>query len=208
MMQKIQVAVLGSSKAICTKKAYEMAEIIGAELAKRGCITITGGGMGVMEAALTGAKKAGGLTVGIIPWESIRKVNKYADVTIATGLGWSRDAINVNSCDGAIIVHGGAGTLNEATYGYIREKPMVAIKPSGGIAGQIAGKHLDVRKTAKIETANEPLEAVSKLLKLIEKKRKEKTILSAFDKDILHLEDKKDWDKIIKEIEKRKKNKK
>ena len=43
-MHKIQIAVLGSSKSICTKKAYDMAEQIGEELAKRDCITLTGGG--------------------------------------------------------------------------------------------------------------------------------------------------------------------
>lgn len=204
-MQRTQVAVLGSSKAICTKKAYDIAEKVGEELAKRGCITLTGGGMGVMEAALKGAKKKGGLTVGIIPWESIKKVNQYADVTIATGIGWSRDAINVNSCDGAIIVHGGAGTLNEATYGYIREKPMVAVKSSGGIAAQFAGKHLDIRKTAKIESADTAVEAVNKIMKLIEKDRRSRPHTTRFDCEILHLDDKKDWHKIIKQELERKK---
>ncbi len=167
MTHKLQIAVLGSSKAICTKKAYKIAEQVGEELAKRDCITITGGGGGVMEAALKGAKKENGLTIGIIPWESIKKVNKYADVTIATGIGWSRDAINVNSCDGAIIVHGGAGTLNEVTYGYIREKPMIAIKTSGGMALEIAGKYLDMRKSTKIMTSDTAKNAVEKLLKVI-----------------------------------------
>ncbi|MBU0471437.1 MAG: TIGR00725 family protein [Nanoarchaeota archaeon] len=204
-MKRIQIAVLGSSKAICTKKAYDFAVTVGEELAKKNCITITGGGMGVMEAALKGAKKEGGLTVGIIPWESIKKVNKYADVTIATGIGWSRDAINVNSCDGAIIIHGGAGTLNEATYGYIREKPMVAIKTSGGIAQQFAGKHLDIRKTLKIESADTPEEAVKKVLKLVDESRKKRNILTELDKDMLHLTDKKDWEKVIKQINKNKK---
>ncbi|NQU98348.1 TIGR00725 family protein [Candidatus Woesearchaeota archaeon] len=203
MTKRTQIVVIGSSKSICTKKAYDIAVEVGEELAKRNCITLTGGGMGVMEAALKGAKKEKGLTVGIIPWESIKKVNKYADVTIATGIGWSRDAINVNSCDGAIIIHGGAGTLNEATYGYIRLKPMVAIRTSGGIAKQFAGKHLDVRKTAKIESADSAKEAVRKVLSLIEKNRKKKTIITEFDKDMLHLDDKQDWKQVIKQLKKK-----
>ncbi|MBC8494649.1 TIGR00725 family protein [archaeon] len=202
-MKKLQIAVLGSSKAICTQKAYKIAEKVGEELAKRDCIVITGGGLGVMEAALKGAKKEGGLTIGIIPWESIKKVNQYADVTIATGIGWSRDAINVNSCDGAIIVHGGAGTLNEATYGYIREKPLVAIKNSGGIAGDIAGKFLDVRKSTRIESAKDANDAVNKVLKIISKQSKTLCILSEFDRDLSHLEDKKDWEEIVRRAKKR-----
>lgn len=207
-MQKIQIAVLGSSRSICTKKAYDMAEKVGEELAKRDCITLTGGGLGVMEAALKGAKNKSGLTVAIIPWESIKKVNKYSDVTIATGIGWSRDAININSCDGAIIIHGGAGTLNEASYGYIREKPMIAIKTSGGIAGQIAGKHLDIRKTARIESADSPIEAVNKLLKIVEKRRKKELGPTDFDADLMHLEDKADWKLIMSRMTKQKNKKK
>ena len=201
-MKKLQIAVLGSSKAICTKKAYDMAEEVGELLAKENCITITGCGMGVMEAALKGAKKFGGLTVGIIPWENIKKVNKYSDVTIATGIGWSRDAINVNSCDGAIVVHGGAGTLNEVTYGYIRETPTVAIKSSGGMAEKIAGTHLDMRKTNRIISAKDPIDAVKKILKIIKEKNINKDFLSAFDKDLEQLDDKKDWEDIIKRAKK------
>jgi len=202
-MRKIQVVVLGSSKSICTKKAYKLAEEVGLELAKRDCITISGGGLGVMEAALKGAKKGNGTTVAIIPWENIYKVNDYADKVIATGIGWSRDAINLNSCDGAIIVHGGAGTLNEATYGYIMNKPLVALRSSGGIAEEIAGKYLDIRKNVKIISAETAKEAVETVLKIIKKREKDGYTISEFDKDILMMEDKEDWDIIIK----RKKNK-
>jgi len=69
MSRKLQIAVLGSSKEICTKKAYELAEQVGEEIAKIGAITVTGGGHGVMEAAMKGAKKHGGITLGILPWE-------------------------------------------------------------------------------------------------------------------------------------------
>ncbi len=197
-MRSRQITVLGSSRTICTKKAYALAEEIGMELAKKGCTTISGGGLGVMEAVLKGAKKEGGLTVAIIPWENIHKVNDYADVVIATGIGWTRDAINLNSCDGAIVVHGGAGTLNEATYGYITKKPIVSLRTSGGIAAEIAGKYLDIRRSERIMSADTPKEAVDKILRIIEKREKNGHIISEFDKDILMMEDKEDWDIIIK----------
>ncbi|MFH1589783.1 MAG: TIGR00725 family protein [archaeon] len=201
-MKKIQIAVLGSSKMICTENAYKIAEEVGKELAKKKCITITGGGLGVMEAALKGAKKENGLTIAIIPWENIKKANDYADVVIATGIGWSRDAINLNSCDGAIIVHGGAGTLNEASYGYIIDKPLVAIKTSGGTAKQIAGTYLDIRKNELIESANNAKEAVDKILKIIQRREKSGVALSMFDRDLLRLEENKDWELIFRKRKK------
>nr|MCK4929601.1 TIGR00725 family protein [Nanoarchaeota archaeon] len=171
MSRRLQIAVIGSSKAICTKKAYVLAEEVGEEIAKIGAITLTGGGHGVMEAAMKGAKKQGGLTLAILPWEKMEPHNKYCDVIVATGIGWSRDAINLNSCDGAVIVGGGAGTLNEATYAYIEDIPIVALTSSGGMARTLTGIYFDERKTEKVIGVKTPKEAVKKLLEEIEKKK-------------------------------------
>lgn len=172
MVRRIQIAVIGSSKSICTKKAYELAEKVGEEIAKTGATTLTGGGHGVMEAAMKGAKKQGGLTLGILPWEKMDPHNKYCDVIVATGIGWSRDAINLNSCDGAIIVGGGAGTLNEATYAYIEDIPIVALTTSGSMAKTLTGIYFDERKTERVIGAGTPKEAVEKIFTEIKKKRK------------------------------------
>ena len=200
--RKLQIAVLGSSKAIATKKAYNYAYEIGQEIAKAGAVTITGGGLGVMEAAMKGAKKEGGITLAIVPWESNKKVNDFADYVIATGIGWSRNSINLNSCDGAIIVGGGAGTLNEATYGYMMSKPTVAMTPSGGIAEQLTNKYFDVRKTEFIYGANTPKEAVQLLIKIIKKHESAPKVATELDKDLLKREEKQDW-RIIEERKKR-----
>ena len=172
MGRRLQIAVIGSSKSICTKKAYSLAEKVGEEITKIGAITLTGGGHGVMEAAMKGAKRGGGLTLAILPWEKMDNHNKYCDVIVATGIGWSRDAINLNSCVGAIIVGGGAGTLNEATYAYIEDIPIVALTPSGGMAKTLTGIYFDERKTEKVIGVNTPKAAVEVLLKEIKKKRR------------------------------------
>jgi uncharacterized protein (TIGR00725 family) len=169
-MRKLQIAVLGSSKAICSKRQYQLAQGVGEEIAKLGAITVTGGGHGVMEAAMKGAKRYGGLTLGILPWEKMIHFNKYCDVIVATGIGFSRDSINLNSCDGAILVGGGAGTLNEATYAYIEDIPIVALTPSGGLAKKISGTYLDSRRTEKVIPSQEPTEAIKKLMKAINTK--------------------------------------
>jgi uncharacterized protein (TIGR00725 family) len=171
MARRLQIAVLGSSREICTKKAYELAEKVGEEIAKLGAITVTGGGHGVMEAAMKGAKKYDGLTLGILPWEKMEHYNRYCDVIVATGIGWSRDAINLNSCDGAIIVGGGAGTLNEATYAYIEDIPIVALTTSGGLAKTLSGTYFDTRRTERVIGTKTPAEAVLKILEEIEKKK-------------------------------------
>lgn len=168
--KKLQIVVLGSSKAICTKKMYKYAYEVGKELAKKDCITLTGGGHGVMEAALKGAKEEGGQTVAILPWESMERVNDYADIVIATGIGWARDSINVYSAHGAIVVGGGAGTHNEVTFAYLSETPTVAIADSGGAAKKVANTYMDMRKTMKVYNAKTAQEAVKKVLKLIQKK--------------------------------------
>ena len=184
MARKLQIAVIGSSKAICTKKAYEIAEKVGEEIAKIGATTLTGGGHGVMEAAMKGAKKHNGLTLGIIPWGRMERYNKYCDVVIATGIGWSRDAINLNSCDGAIIVGGGAGTLNEATYAYIEDIPIIAITPSGGMAKTLTGTYFDERKTEIVIGASTPKDAVEKILVEVKKRRKKSKRQSIREKKI------------------------
>jgi uncharacterized protein (TIGR00725 family) len=171
MGRRLQIAVLGSSQEICTKKEYKMAVEVGEEIAKLGAITLTGGGHGVMEAAMKGAKMHGGLTLGILPWEKMEHYNEWCDVIVATGIGFSRDAINLNSCDGAIIVGGGAGTLNEATYAYIEDIPLVALSTSSGVAKKFAGVYLDERKTERIRSARTPKEAVKKVLEEIAKKK-------------------------------------
>jgi len=149
-----------------------------------------------MEAALKGAKEADGLTLAILPWENIKKVNDYADVVVATGIGWSRNSINLSSCDGAIIVGGGAGTLNEASYAYMLSKPIVALASSGGTAKKLAGTYLDVRKTERIFSAENTLEAVNKILDIIKKREKQKGF-SEFDKDLVDSEEQQDWKVIV-----------
>jgi uncharacterized protein (TIGR00725 family) len=172
LTRRIQIAVLGSSKEICTKKTYQLAVQVGEEIAKIGAVTLTGGGHGVMEAAMKGARKQGGLTLGILPWGKMEHYNEFCDIVIATGIGFSRDSINLNSADGAIIVGGGAGTMNEATYAYIEDIPMVAIAPSGGMAKKLAGTFLDERRTERVRSAQTPKEALRKVLEEIDKKKK------------------------------------
>ncbi len=167
----LQIGVMGSSAVICSKKAFRLAEEVGKEIARHGHILITGGGGGVMAAASRGADLENGIVVGILPGEFKREANRYVDIAIATGIGFARNLININSSHGIIIVEGGVGTLTEAAYAYTAYVPAVALVGSGGTADVLAGKTMDMRGLETIEPAYTPKEAVQKIIKLIHKNK-------------------------------------
>ena len=81
-MKNNQIAVVGSRFA--DGDISRLAESVGVEVAKSGATLVCGGLSGVMEAACRGARKAGGLTVGIIPTNNSLDANEFVDVVIAT----------------------------------------------------------------------------------------------------------------------------
>jgi len=124
--ERIRVAVVGGS--LCTPEILGIAEELGAELARRGCIVITGGLGGVMEASSRGAKKEGGLTIGILPGYHAGDANDYVDIPIVTGMSHARNAILVRSADAIIAVDGQYGTLSEIALGLNMGIPVVGLK--------------------------------------------------------------------------------
>ncbi len=62
---KPRIGVIGASEV--NAQEYKNAEIVGKEIAKRGCIIICGGMGGVMEAVSKGGRSQNGLVVGILP---------------------------------------------------------------------------------------------------------------------------------------------
>lgn len=120
-----RIGLIGGSKA--GKKFLEIAEDVGRRVAERGGILVCGGMAGVMEAACRGAKEAGGLTVGIIPGARRADANAFVDVAIATGMGYTRNALVVMNSDVLIAVDGEYGTLSEIAYALIQEKKVFGI---------------------------------------------------------------------------------
>jgi hypothetical protein len=171
----VQIGIIGSAGAEeytgetkPDKKIYRLAEKTGELVAKQGWILITGGKGGIMETASKGAKKIGGVTVGIVKGSSRDTCNKYIDVDIVANTSWGgEEAILIASCDGIIAIGGGAGTLQELAVAYRMQKPIVAIAGVKGSATEFAGKYLDERKLVKIRKARSPEEAVQLLLKLL-----------------------------------------
>jgi uncharacterized protein (TIGR00725 family) len=96
MHAKPVIAVIGGRKV--EKRLLQEAEEVGSFIAHRDAILVSGGLGGVMEAASRGAKKAGGVVVGILPHEHKREMNQYIDVPVATGLGIGRNTLRDCLC--------------------------------------------------------------------------------------------------------------
>ncbi len=107
--KKTRIGVIGGSKP--DKRSLEAAYRVGQLIAEAGAVLICGGLGGVMEAAASGAKKAGGLTVGILPGTHPYEANSSIDVPIATGMGYSRNSLVAMNSDVLIAIDGEYGTL-------------------------------------------------------------------------------------------------
>ncbi len=120
------IGVIGSGS--CDESVAEMAQEIGRGIAQAGYALVCGGLGGVMEAACRGASETGGLTIGILPGESMESANPYVRVPIATGLGIARNVIIVRSSRVLIAICGGPGTLSEIAYALQLGVPVVSLK--------------------------------------------------------------------------------
>jgi uncharacterized protein (TIGR00725 family) len=119
------VAVVGPGDA--SSQELEAAEDVGAGLAERGAVVVTGGLGGVMEAASRGARSRRGRTVGILPGEDRAAANGWVDVAIATGLGELRNGLVVRAADAVVAIGGGHGTLSEIALALKLGRPVVGL---------------------------------------------------------------------------------
>lgn len=159
------ISVIGSSAA--SKQDLDIAESLGEIIARRGAAVVCGGLGGVMEAVCRGAKRAGGITVGIIPTDRHEDANEYVDIVIPTGLGYSRNFLVARTGHAVIAVDGMAGTLSEMAIAWFSDRPVVAIASSGGWAGQLAGKRIDDRRPDIVYAASGPEDAVDHVFRVL-----------------------------------------
>ena len=188
--RKLQIGVMGSAADLQYGKDLEAtAEEIGYLIAKNNATLMFGAEKdydSLSTAACRGAKKAGGLTVGVTYGKDMGILEKNVDVVIASGMerGGGRELALVSSCDGIIAVNGGSGTLTEIAIAYQANRPVVALKNSGGWSERLAGEHLDGRRRIKVEAAETAQEAVQKIIQLVRDQKLLKafvTVQSSFD---------------------------
>jgi uncharacterized protein (TIGR00730 family) len=108
------VSVFGSARAKPDSPECEVAEQLGAALARAGYAVITGGGPGVMEAANKGCAEAGGLSVGLgieLPFE--QGINDSVDIGIDFRYFFARKTMFVKYAQAFVVLPGGFGTMDE-----------------------------------------------------------------------------------------------
>jgi uncharacterized protein (TIGR00730 family) len=108
------VSVFGSARTKPGTREWELAEHLGAALARAGYGVITGGGPGVMEAANKGCAEAGGLSIGLgieLPFE--QGLNDWVDVGIDFRYFFVRKTMFVKYAQAFVVLPGGFGTLDE-----------------------------------------------------------------------------------------------
>ena len=110
------VTIYGSARLKADEELYAQTEEIAYRLGQLGFSIITGGGLGVMEAANKGALRAGVISVGLnidLPEQQV--CNAYTTKSITFNHFFCRKVMLVKYATSFVIMPGGLGTLDELT---------------------------------------------------------------------------------------------
>src|SRR5579872_2955818 len=149
---RVQIGVMGSAGGVITDDQLDLARRVGAEIARRGGIVVTGACPGLPHAAVLGAHEAGGESLGISPALSREEhVGHYESpiepytMMVFTGSGlMGREVHNIHSSDFVIFIGGRSGTLGEFCIAYDEGKLIGVLRGSGGISNEFTeiARHL------------------------------------------------------------------
>ncbi len=165
----------------CCEDIERISREVGKEVARQGCVLVTGATTGVPYFAAQGCKEAGGFNVGFSPATSesahIKTYKLPVDsfnVMIYTGADYvGRDVMMTKSADGVIIICGRMGTLHEFATAFETKKPIAVLEGSGGTADKIKMIATGPSRGAKkIIYEREPKKLVKRLLELIRTEKK------------------------------------
>ncbi|MBN1434403.1 TIGR00725 family protein [Candidatus Fermentibacterales bacterium] len=147
------VSVIGASSPV--EREEEIAEELGEMLAREGLVLVCGGGSGVMAAACRGARRAGGLTLGILPTPDRSFANEDVQIAVPTGLGAARNRLVALTGEAVVAVGGRYGTLSEIAFALDAGRPVCSI-----------GGWREVEGVRAVSSAREALEFVLNALGL------------------------------------------
>lgn len=177
---KYKICVSGAASAgHCPKEAFVWAEAIGREVAKRGCILLTGATTGIPYFAAKGAKAEGGEVIGFSPAASraahvktYRLPTDFHDIIFYTTSDYAtRDLLLMRFSDGIVTICGRTGTLNEFTVGFDDETPMAVMEGSGGMADMIREiLERSHQGQGSVFFESDPVKVVDELIKRIDEK--------------------------------------
>ena len=165
-MAKVVVGVIGPG-AGASADDCALARELGGLVAREGWVLLTGGrAEGVMHAASAGARDAGGLTVGVLPGDTLGGVSEAVDVALVTGMGSARNNINVLSSRVLFACGMGAGTASEVTLAIKAERPVVLVRPD-----PVSRSFFKSLGGALVQDADTPAEAVSLARRFVARER-------------------------------------
>lgn len=180
--EKYKICVSGSAMDNCLPGAFKKAEETGFQIAKQGCVLLSGATIGIPEWSTRGAKRAKGMSIGFSPASTKREhLNTYRlpiknmDLILYTGADYSgRNLLLTKAADAVIEICGRVGTLNEFTIAFEDKKPIGILTGTGGTSAEI--EHiLRVSKRGKKDIIfdDDPARLVRKLILLLKKKDRE-----------------------------------
>src|SRR5207245_10931429 len=85
MSRKAAIGVIGGGST-ASPDGLALAEEVGFLIARADAVLICGGLNGVMEASAKGAKRGGGLAVGVLPTGNTADSNPHIDLPLATAM--------------------------------------------------------------------------------------------------------------------------
>lgn len=126
MQRQVLVGVVGAGRV--DPELYELAQVLGRELARAGYAVVNGGLGGVMEASARGAAETGGLTIGILPGPRAEDANPWIQVPVVTDMAHARNVVIANTARAVVAVGGNHGTRSEVSIALKLGRPVVSLR--------------------------------------------------------------------------------
>ncbi|MDZ7316461.1 MAG: TIGR00725 family protein [candidate division KSB1 bacterium] len=160
-MRKFVIGVMGGAQV--SRQDYDQARQLGELIAEQGWILLNGGrDAGVMRASAEGAKRRGGLTLGILPGPDADEANPFIDIAVATGMGSARNVINVLSSDVIVACRGGAGTISEIALALKSGKTVILL---GWSTAPLFAQEAEEGRLVTVETPQACIETIRRMVK-------------------------------------------
>jgi uncharacterized protein (TIGR00725 family) len=145
LFPRMSVGIMGSAGGKLDDRTRDVVQDLGRNIARRGFVLVTGACPGIPQEAVKGAKKEGGIVIGVSPALNLEEhVKKYHsptrgyDIIVYTGSGlMGREVENIRSCDVVIFAGGRSGTLGEFAIAYDEAKVIGVLEGTGGITAHL-----------------------------------------------------------------------
>jgi uncharacterized protein (TIGR00730 family) len=128
------VTIFGGSKCLPDSPEYSDAKDAGRKLAEAGFTICTGGYLGIMEAASSGAHEVGGRVLGIVMNQFKHEPNRFLTDKVATNHFYDRLQNLITRSVGFMAFRGGMGTVTEISLvwnklatGVLASRPIVLV---------------------------------------------------------------------------------